>query len=144
MTRPALLLEGNFPKAKNGKNHMAVIMSRHVPQKIGKFKEIRLDVNSPTEPHVGVALIDATGQTFLHYVKIPTRNSWHTVTCSFDPRDANPGRSVIMWGGAKDRKFHEPLKAEDIYLDWSFRGPDPSFGARGQIYFGKIELVTVK
>ena len=117
----SLLLGSNFT---NGGQYVAAYRSLNVPNEV---KGVTLNA-SGSGGRFGVALTDATDQTFIYRIGLVGENV-QTFPLSLDkPND--------VYGGAKDRTLHFPLKAIRLMVEKDAANPV------GKMTISKIVLQT--
>lgn len=135
--KPCLLLESFF-------NHLDPLGAcSHVTCRIPgaglKFKEVRVEVWSDTNRRLAVRFTDATRQTHQYRFTIAKKGEWQTLVCRFDTKSHNS--MVNIWGGAKDKKWHDPITELTLVADNNDTLWPGSNKRLVRIYFGRVTLV---
>lgn len=124
-----------------GKNRFAEI-SFSKPLKESSFRELKVEFASGLLKELVIRSVDATGQVFQYRYPLNPGEGWQTVSCRFDNASGLTGWPVTIWGGAKDKKFHFPLKGIGICTDCVMKSALLRDSDFLKCHIGKVTIVT--
>ena len=113
----------NIKWEKNG--DVTAYCTNKLETPIPDFKEMIVTFKNDTKRQLVVRLVDGTGQTFQYRYAISPSDKIQTVSCRLDNHMFPDNKSLSIWGGAKDKVWHDPLTAVEFVLDstaWTLDG----------------------
>jgi hypothetical protein len=126
----AILLEGAF-----GSGGRYVMMESELPSKTA-VKVVRFKLKTKNLTHLIFRFTDGSGQIHQRKVALKDTDEWQDVSVNI-----KNSKHMAAWGGAKDGKWHDPLKKIAIMLNSTLM----SSGTLGKILIADMEFLnTVK
>jgi hypothetical protein len=122
----AAYLEGAF-----GEGGGYVSMVKNLAEPL-PFKGLSFKVKTADYEAVKIRLVDGSGQVHQQTLALKDSDAWQSVAVG-----KPVGKDYIVWGGAKDSKWHDPLKEVSLMLS---RTSLKEGLKNGKAFFGEIKL----
>lgn len=122
----AAYLEGAF-----GKGGGYVAFGRKLAKPL-PFKRLSFKIKTQDYDSIKLRLIDGSGQIHQQTIDLKDYEDWQDINV-----EKASGKGYVFWGGAKDAKWHDPLKGITLMLSKNSLKPGLKVG---KAYFAEIKL----